>query len=144
MIRSQGGSAVGLMLILLSGLAALALTAAAAAMAALALAGHQYDAQLALEAADAGIILALARAADERGPGIGAERDWPGDDGPQAVMSTRTVTDASVGALPEGFSLGESADTFSARHYFIVSDAKAGRAAKVRLEQGFYLVVPAP
>lgn len=142
MKKRDRGSALAVTLVLLSGLGALALGAAAAAMAALALAGHAQDVELAHEAAEAGIVEALAFAANERGPGASADRAWPGDAGPQATVRTRTEP-AAGGAFPEGFSIGEGADAFASQHYFIVADAQAGRAAAVRLEQGFYLVVPA-
>ena len=144
MIRAQRGTALAVTLILLTGLGTLALAAAAAAMSALALTGHAQDVLLATEAAEAAINAALARAADERGPGASGERDWPVGNGPQAIIQARTDATLDPGTLPEGFSLGESPDSFSARHYYVVADARAGRAAAVRLEQGFYLVVPAP
>lgn len=143
-MRTSRGSALAMMLVLLSGLGALALAAAAAAMSALALAGHWQDSQLAFEAAQAGIERALAQAAESRSAGGEANIDWPGGAGPQAIYRTRTSAAFAAGPEPEGFSLGEGADSFSARHYFIVADAWAGRAATVELEQGFYLVVPAP
>lgn len=138
------GSALATMLILLSGIGALALAAAAAAMSALALAGHQQDARLALEAAEAGIEYALREAAETRGEASHADVTWPGSGDPQAIYSTDLTAAASPGPEPEGFSLGEAADTFSARHFVIVADASAGRGAAVTLEQSFYLVVPAP
>lgn len=144
MIRVPRGSALAVTLILLSGLGTLALAAAAAAMSALALTGHAQDVLLATEAAEAAINASLARAADERGAGASGEHAWPAGSDPQAIVRARTDATAGPGALPEGFSLGESPDSFSARHYHVVADARTGRAAAVRLEQGFYLVVPAP
>lgn len=144
MKRLQRGSALAMALVLLSGLAALALAAAAAAMSALALAGHGQDARLAFEAAQAGVEQALLQAAESRSSGASGVVDWPGGAGPQAQYQTVTSAAAGPGPEPEGFSLGEGANTFAARHYFIVAEANAGRAAEVELEQGFYLVVPAP
>jgi hypothetical protein len=45
--------------------------------------------------------------------------------------------------LPEGFTIGENDGSFAARHFFITADADSGRDTRARLEQGFYLVVPA-
>jgi hypothetical protein len=47
-----------------------------------------------------------------------------------------------VGALPVGFTIGENAGSFGARHFFITADGSSGRGARARLEQGFYVVVP--
>ena len=69
MKAASRGSAFVVVLVLLSGLAALALGAAAAAMTALALAGHQQMAQNAFEAAETGIAVALATAAETRDGG---------------------------------------------------------------------------
>ena len=68
---AERGSALVVVMVLMSGLGALALAAAAAAMTALALAGHQQMAQNAFEAAESGIVAALAR-------GCGGARGWHG------------------------------------------------------------------
>jgi hypothetical protein len=138
----QRGSSLVVTLVLLSGLGALALAAAAAAMTALALAGHEQMAQNAFEAAEAGIVHALLQATDVRGVGVNAGTILP--DLPTAAAEFRTETReaSALGALPHGFSVGENAGTFTARHFFVTADGASGRGARARLEQGFYLVVP--
>jgi len=142
MRRSQHGAALAVTLILLAGLGALAMTAAAAAVAALALAGHQQSAQQAFEAAEAGIAHSLAFAAQARREGVIAETPYPDETGAPAAFAARIVGTGMPGSLPAGFSIGEHAAAFSARHYFVTSDGSAGRGVRVRLEQGFYLVAP--
>jgi hypothetical protein len=137
------GSALVVVLVLVSGLAALALGAAAAAMTALALAGHQQMAQNAFEAAESGIVAALLDAAATRDGGHMDGTVLPDDASARADWSTETQEAAGAGALPEGFRVGENAGAFAARHYFIAADGSSGRGARARLEQGFYLVVPA-
>ncbi len=129
-------------MVLLSGLGALALAAAAAAMTALALAGHQQMAQNAFEAAESGIVHALLAAAQVRRGGVGAATILPDEATARAEFRTETREAAGPGALPVGFSIGENTGTFTARHFFITSDADSGRGTRVRLEQGFYFVVP--
>lgn len=142
MRRCQQGAALAVTLILLSGLGALAMTAAAAAVAALALAGHQQSAQQAFEAAEAGIAHSLAYAARARNAGAIPRTPYAeGTDAPVA-FEARITAAAMPGALPAGFSAGEHAGAFAARHFFVTSDGHAGRGVQVRLEQGFYLVVP--
>ncbi|MEX0733783.1 MAG: hypothetical protein WD944_09175 [Steroidobacteraceae bacterium] len=136
------GSALVVTLVLLSGLGALALAAAAAAMAALALAGHQQMAQNAFEAAESGIVHALAQASRARRAGANAATIRPDDATAAADFRTETREAIGAGAMPTGFSVGENAGTFTARHFFITADGQSGRGAKVRLEQGFYFVVP--
>ena len=143
MIACARGSALVVVLVLLSGLGALALAAAAAAMTALALAGHQQMAQNAFEAAEAGIAIALVAAAQTREGGIANGEVLPDDPTAQAVWRAETREAEGAGILPTGFTLGENAGSFAARHFFITSDAGSGRGARVRLEQGFYVVVPA-
>ena len=140
----ERGSALVITLVLLAGLGALALAAAAAAMTALALAGHQQMMQNAFEAAETGIIQALTQAAAARGAGTHAGAIRPHD--PTAAANFQTVTREAEGPgpLPDGFSIGENAGTFTARSYFITADAQSGRGTRARLEQGFYLVVPTP
>lgn len=137
------GSALVVVLVLMSGLGAIALAAAAAAMTALALAGHQQMAQNAFEAAESGIAFALFDAAAVRGPGTNAGTLLPDDLTARASFRTATVEAAGAGALPEGFTIGQNDGSFAARHFFITSDADSGRATRTRLEQGFYIVVPA-
>lgn len=136
------GSALVVTLVLLSGFGALALAAAAAAMTALALAGHQQMSQNAFEAAETGIVHALAQAATVRSAGTNAGTIRPDDATAAADYRTETREAGGPGALPTGFSVGENAGTFTARHFFITADGKSGRGARARLEQGFYLVVP--
>jgi hypothetical protein len=127
---------------LLSGLGALALAAAAAAAAALALAGHQHMAQNAFEAAESGITHALAKAAATRTGATLAGSILPDDATAHAEYRTATREAPGSGALPDGFTVGENAHAFAARHYFVTADGESGRGARARLEQGFYLVVP--
>jgi Tfp pilus assembly protein PilX len=137
------GSAMVVVLVLLSALGALALAAAAASMTALALAGHQQMAQNAFEAAESGIVIALVDAAETRADGSDAGTVLADDATARAEWRTETAEAEGPGTLPEGFSLGESAGSFTARNFFITSDGASGRGTRVRLEQGFYLVVPA-
>jgi hypothetical protein len=61
----------------------------------------------------------------------------------QAVWQTETREADGAGILPPGFTFGENAGSFAAHHFFITSDAGSGRGVRARLEQGFYVVVPA-
>lgn len=142
MIARDHGSALVVTLVLLSGLGALALAAAAAAMTALALAGHQQMAQNAFEGAETGIAHALMQAAAVRRAGTNAGTILPEDATAAADYRTETREAEGPGALPTGFSIGENAGMFTARNFFITADARSGRGARARLEQGFYLVVP--
>jgi hypothetical protein len=142
-IVNSRGSALVVVLVLLSGLGALALAAAAAAMTALSLAGHQQMAQNAFEAAESGIVAALLDAAAAREAGTANGDVLPDDLTAHAGWHTETDAAEGASALPEGFSIGENTDTFTSRHFFITADGTSGRGARVRLEQGFYLVVPA-
>ena len=140
-MREQRGFALVVTLVLLTALGALALAAAAAAAAALALSSHQQFAQIAFQAAEAGIAESLLRAGSDLGGTI-PETGFP----ESATLATFEATTSEVpegGALPAGFTIGENAGAFAARHFFIVSDGRSGRSARVRLEQGFYLVEPA-
>jgi type II secretory pathway pseudopilin PulG len=137
------GSALVVVLVLLSALAALALAAAAAAMTALALAGHQQMAQNAFEAAETGIAVALMTATETRQGGDDAGDVLPEDPTASAAWQTQTREAEGPGVLPPGFTIGENAGSFTAQHYFITADASSGRSVRTRLEQGFYLVVPA-
>src|SRR5262245_25353288 len=136
------GSALVVVLVLLSGLGALALAAAAAAMTALALAGHQQMSNNAFEAAETGIVVALLNAADVREGGVEESVVLPENATARAAWRAETREAEGPGALPLGFTIGENAGSFGTRHFFITSDAESGRAARARLEQGFYLVVP--
>jgi hypothetical protein len=141
MTRKHRGSALAITLILLAGLGTLALMAVAAAAAALALAGHQQSAQQAFESAEAGIAHALVLAARTRAAGEVEPTD-PESDVEDARFHARIVAAELPGALPAGFSVGEHSAAFAAQHYFIIADGHAARGARVRIEQGFYLVVP--
>jgi len=136
------GSALVVVLVLMSGLGALALAAAAAAMTALALAGHQQMAQNAFEAAESGIAAALLAAAEARAGGTGAGEILPEVATARSAFRTETREMPGPGAFPTGFSIGENAGTFAARHFFVTADGESGRGARQRLEQGFYFVVP--
>jgi len=136
------GSALVVVLVLLSGLGALALAAAAAAMTALSLAAHQQMAQNAFESAESGIVAALLEATAARQGGTADGTVLPDDATARAGWHTETREAEGPGALPEGFSVGENTGTFTSQHFFITADGSSGRGARVRLEQGFYLVVP--
>ena len=144
MMRRACGSALVVVLVLMSGLGALALAAAAAAMTALALAGHQQMAQNAFEAAESGIASALLAASETREGGVAGGELLPEVATARAAFRTETREAPGPGALPHGFSIGENAGTFTARHFFITADGQSGRGARQRLEQGFYFVVPSP
>ncbi len=137
------GSALVVALVLLSGLGALALAAAAAAMTALALAGHQQMAQNALEAAETGIVIALLATAETREASVAEGEVLPGEAAAFAEWRSETREAEGPGILPPGFTIGENAGSFGARHFFVTADSSSGRGVRVRLEQGFYLVVPA-
>ncbi|MGH8244624.1 MAG: hypothetical protein ACRETY_14890 [Steroidobacteraceae bacterium] len=143
MSARERGSALVVVLVLMSGLGALALAAAAAAMTALALAGHQQMAQNALEAGETGFVIALLDAGLVREGGTGAGRILPNEPTARAEWRTETREAEGPGALPTGFSIGENAGTFVARHFFTTADAESGRGTRARLEQGFYFVEPA-
>ncbi len=142
-MRGQQGMALVITLVLLSGLGTLALAAAAAAMTALAVASQQQWTQHAFEAAEAGIAVSLERAAATRSGGRVATTSLADPEPAIATYTAETTAAIGAGALPAGFSIGENAGTFAAEHYFIVSEGRSARAARARLEQGFYLVVPA-
>jgi hypothetical protein len=142
MREKHEGSALVVTLVLLSGLGALALAAAAAAMTALALAGHQQTTQNAFEAAEAGIVRALLNAASVPSGGVDAGSILPDVPTAAAEFTTETHEAVGPGALPTGFTVGENAGAFTARHYFVTADGASRRGARVRLEQGFYRVVP--
>ncbi len=131
-------------LVLMTGLGAIALAAAATAMTTLALAGHQQMAQNAFEAAETGIVAALLEAAATREGGTDAGTILPDDWTARAAWRTETLEAVGPGALPEGFTIGENDGSFGAKHFFVTADADSGRGTRVRLEQGFYLVVPEP
>ncbi|MGH8250109.1 MAG: hypothetical protein ACREVI_05340 [Steroidobacteraceae bacterium] len=143
MKQRNHGTALVVTLVLLSGLGALALAAAAAAVTALALASHQQMSQNAFEAAEAGIVHSLMQAAIVRSAGAIASTAHPDEATGNARFRAQTQESVAPGALPAGFSVGENAGSFGARHFFVVADGDSGRGARVRLEQGFYLVVPA-
>jgi uncharacterized low-complexity protein len=140
--RQSCGSALVVVLVLMSGLGVLALAAAAAAMSALALAGHQQMAQNAFEAAETGIASALLAATEAREGGAAEAVILPDIATARAAYRTETREAPGTGALPLGFSIGENTGTFAARHFFITADGESGRGARQRVEQGFYFVVP--
>ncbi len=142
MKHAAKGAALAVALILLSGLSALALAAAAAAVTALALAGYQQAAALALEAAEAGVAHALIAAKEHPGPDAAGPMPHRVGGTADARFETQTTEVKGDGALPPGFSIGATDHAFQAQHYLIRSDGNATRNARVRLEQGFYVVVP--
>lgn len=142
MKRTAKGAALAVALILLTGLTAIALAAGAAAVTALALAGHQQAATLALEAAEAGVAHALQAATVQPGPAAAGPLPHSVGGTADARFETQTTALTGAGALPPGFSVGETDRSFQAQHYLILSDGHATRNTQVRLEQGFYVVVP--
>jgi len=144
MKAASRGAALAVALVLMAGLGALALAAGAAAITALALAGHQQGAAVALEAAEAGIAAALEQAREHPGPASAGPLPHAVGSATDAFFETRTLEQDGNGALPPGFSIGESATGFEARHYLVVADGHATRDTHLRLEQGFYVVVPGP
>ena len=143
MRRRTRGSALVVVLVLMSALGAIALAAVAAAKTALALSGHQQMAQNAFEAAETGIVAALLDAAEARDAATASGEVLAGIPTARASYLTETREAPGPGALPSGFSIGENAGSFTARHFFITADGESGRGVRARLEQGFYLVVPA-
>lgn len=141
-MRAQSGSAIAVVLVLMAGLGALALAAAAAAMTALALASHQQMAQNAFEAAETGVTAALVAAAETREAGTQTGEVLPDLATARAAFRAETREAVGAGALPAGFTVGENAGSFTTRHFFITADGAAGRDARQRIEQGFYLVAP--
>ena len=144
MKAASRGAALAVALVLMAGLGALALAAGAAAITALALAGHQQGAAVALEAAEAGIAAALEEARVHPGPASIGPLPHAAGGTTDAFFESRTIEQDGSGAFPPGFSIGESATGFGARHYLIIADGHATRDARLRLEQGFYVVVPGP
>ncbi len=136
------GAALAIALVLLAGLSALALAAAAAAVTALALTGHQQGAAHALEAAEAGITHALQVARGHAGASSAGPISHGVGEATLAHFETRTTEIESDGATPPGFSIGSPDSALRAQHYLIVSTGQATRNAQLRLEQGFYVVVP--
>lgn len=143
MRRRAAGSALAVVLVLMSALGAIALAAAAAATTALALSGHQQMAQNAFEAAESGIVAALLAAAETREDAVATGEVLAEIPTARAAYRTETREALGPGLLPPGFSIGENAGSFTARHFFITADGESGRGVRARLEQGFYLVVPA-
>ena len=142
MKHASRGAALTVALLLLTGLAALALAAAVSAVTALALTGHEQGAADALEAAEAGIAEALATAREQPGPRQAGPSPHAVGGTALARFESRTTELAGEGALPPGFSLGENDNAFQAQHFLIVATGQATRNTQVRLEQGFYVVVP--
>ena len=142
MKNAEQGAALAVAFLLLTGLSALALAAAATAVTALALAGHQQAAALALEAAEAGVAHALIAAKEHPGPDAAGPMPHRVGGTADARFETQTTEVKGDGALPPGFSIGATDHTFQAQHYLILSDGHATRHVQVRLEQGFYVVVP--
>jgi Tfp pilus assembly protein PilX len=142
MATSERGSAMVVVLVLMTVLGSLALAAAAAAMTALALAGHQHMAQNAFEAAETAILAALLAATETRAAGTQSGEILPELPTARADYLADTREAPGAGALPAGFSVGENTGSFATRQFFITADGASGRGARQRLEQGFYFVVP--
>jgi Tfp pilus assembly protein PilX len=141
--RRACGSALVVVLVLMSALGALALAAVAAATTALALSGHQQMAQNAFEAAETGIVAALLAAAETRDEATVSAEILAEIPTARASYHTETREAPGPGSLPAGFTVGENAGSFTSRHFFITADGESGRGVRARLEQGFYVVVPA-
>lgn len=142
----QRGMALGIVLMLLLGLALLALAGHSAAVAALAIAGLGQHAARVFEAAEAGVSRTLRSwhvqgAASSPAP----EAAWP-DLWPEISIVRNLSADLpdQSGAWPDGFSVGSGAGTFTTRHYTIVSEARGARRTAARIEQGFIVIEPAP
>ena len=142
MKHASQGAALAVTLVLLTGLAALALAAAATAVTALALAGHLQGAAHALEAAEAGIAHAMQAATEHPGPLLAGPLPHSVGGTTHSSFEIQTTEIVGDGALPPGFSIGATDTAFQAQHYLIVSNSQATRNTRVRLEQGFYVVVP--
>jgi len=142
MRHGSQGTALAITLVLLTGLSILALTSAAAAVTALALTGYQQAESAAMEAAEAGIARALDAAAVFGAPAMLAMPHAVGGVSP-ARFESRTTELAGEGALPIGFSIGATEDSFVTRNFLIVSEGWSTRNVQVKLEQGFYVVEPA-
>ena len=137
MRKRHGGAALGVVLLLLLGLALLALAGSAAAIAALALAGLDEQHSLAFEAAEAGITRALRVLSN--GGTLPAEpltvAPWPELESDVTMRVAIREHDPTSAGLPVGFSLGNGAAYWGTRRITIISDGRAGRGAAVRLEQ---------
>jgi len=135
--RPEDGVALGVVMLLLLGLALLALAGSGAALAALALAGLDEQHALAFEAAEAGLarsLRLLAEGADAAAL-AGTEVTWPGlTDGVTTRVGLREEPPVTTGP-PEGFSLGAGEQGYVTQRLVIVSDGRARRGAAVRLEQ---------
>ena len=140
----QRGMALGIVLLLLLGLAMLALAGHSAAIAALAVAGFSQHGARTVEAAEAGVSRALRswQVAGAAGTPV-VETAWP-ESWPE-IMIERSVsadTPGHAAAWPDGFSIGDGA--FTTRHYTIVAGARGARRTAARIEQGFIVIEPAP
>ena len=142
----QRGMALGIVLLLLLGLALLALAGHSAAVAALAIAGLEQHAARAFEAAEAGVSRTL-----RSWHTLGAASDaapvevWP-ETWPEVTILRNVSADlpGQPGAWPVRFSIGNGAGTFTSRHYTIVAEARGARHTAARVEQGFIIIEPTP
>ena len=80
---------------------------------------------------------------ETRDGGVTEGEVLPAEATARAEWRAETREAEGLGILPPGFTIGENAGSFGARHFFIMADASSGRGVRARLEQGFYLVVPA-
>ena len=142
----QRGMALGIVLILLLGLALLALAGHGAAIAALAIAGLEQHATRAFEAAEAGAARTLRTwQGPDAASSPASEAAWPAVWAD--VMIARTVSadpPDRPAAWPDGFSVGSGDSTFTTRHFTVVSDGQAGLRTAARIEQGFIVIEPVP
>lgn len=141
----QHGMALGIVLMLLLGLALLALAGYGAAIAALAIAGLEQHAARAFEAAEAGVARTLRT---WQGPDVASspipEAAWPSVWAEVTIARTVSADPPDrPAAWPDGFSIGSGDGAFTTGHYTIVSEGRAGLRTAARIEQGFIVVEPA-
>lgn len=143
---AQRGMALGIVLMLLLGLAMLALAGYSAAIAALAIAGMEQHAARAFEAAEAGVSRTLRSwHGQPAAPSPAPEAAWPAPWPELTIVRQVTADPPDVpGSWPDGFSIGSGDGTFTTRHYTIVAEARGVRRTAARIEQGFTVIEPAP
>lgn len=137
MKQPSRGMALAVTLVLLLGLSLLAVAGLASAVASLALSGFEEQSTLAFEAAEAGIAqtIRLGSSLPEPVPA------WPSLF-PEVTIRTEIVPDRAAGdtGWPEGFSIGSGSASFRLDHFTIRSEGRAGRGARVRLDQDMAVV----
>ena len=139
MKRAPHGMALAVVLILLLGLSLLAVAGLASAVASLALSGYQEQSTLAFEAAEAGIAHTIRSGTGLPAPYATWPSALPGVTTRTEVVLERTAGDAG---WPEGYSVGSGRGTFTLEYFTIRSEGRAGRDARVRLEQDMAVIAP--